>query len=177
MILYTFKRIVNLVDKKLPANGYVITKDGDIRWANPRLIKLSQVSDLKAIKGKPVSIFGKNEWTTTREVWETKKSKILYENNNNKDYISFKIPCYKGEFHGIFGMSIDITKLRQAELARKEFIFNMNHDIRTPFSGIVSVFEILADGECDPKKKEWIKTGLLSSTRLLNFMQDINQIS
>jgi signal transduction histidine kinase len=43
---------------------------------------------------------------------------------------------------GILIVSHDITKEKQAEIAKQEFIMNMAHDLRTPFSGIVGLAQL-----------------------------------
>lgn len=88
-----------------------------------------------------------------------------------------KIPFTKGGFRGVLGFSMDVTALSQAEQAKAEFLMNMNHDIRTPFCGIISIFDSLHTRENDPEKKNWLKSGLQSSKRLLSFMCDICQLS
>ena len=88
-----------------------------------------------------------------------------------------KLPHYRPGFRGVLGLSIDITELEQARRAKDAFIMNMGHDMRTPFCGIIGVLELLNASENDPEKKDLIKTSLMSSERLLSFMEDINQIS
>lgn len=176
MILETFKYITSVIDEKFPVNGYAITQNGKIRWANTRLLELSQVSNLKAIKGKHVSIFGEKDWLATKEIIESKRSQALYESVDDKDYISFKIPCSQGGFHGVFGMSIDITKLNQAELAKQEFLLSMGHDIRTPFTAIIGLLGLLYANEVNPEKKEWVDGILHSCEWVLSFMNDIQEI-
>jgi len=74
-------------------------------------------------------------------------------NGEKRYYISTKIPLYniKNEVIGVVGTSVDITELKkakeQAEAANQlktEFIQNMQHDIRTPISGIWSLMQDMA---------------------------------
>lgn len=50
-----------------------------------------------------------------------------------------------GQIIGIVGITVDITKEKQAEIAKTEFIANMSHDIRTPLTGVIGMSEILRD--------------------------------
>jgi signal transduction histidine kinase len=59
-----------------------------------------------------------------------------------------------GEIIGILGITVDITGVKKAEVAKADFISNMEHDLKTPFSGIGGIANILFDMETDPQKKE-----------------------
>lgn len=60
-------------------------------------------------------------------------------------YFTKKIPLRdeKGNINGVMGTSLDITKEMQAEIAKDDFISNMEHDLRTPFAGIGGVADLL----------------------------------
>lgn len=99
--------------------------------------------------------------------------------NKNKDVI------------GIVGISTDITyrKIMEQELikekeraevankAKKRFLYNMRHDIRTPFTGIVGMAELLANIETDKKKRQYIDTICASSKCLLNYLNEILELA
>ncbi|MCD6044864.1 MAG: putative Histidine kinase [Gammaproteobacteria bacterium] len=96
-------------------------------------------------------------------------------------YLSQKKPLHdnKGEVIGLLGISVDITELKkakeQAEAASKaktEFVQNMQHDIRTPSSGLWGVLNVLAQAETDPDKKEALDMAVAASKRLLDLCND-----
>ena len=76
-------------------------------------------------------------------------------------FLTSKLPSsnLEGEIDSIIGFSNDITLEKQAEIAKKEFISNMEHDLRTPFVGISGIATTLYEIEDDPEKKEML--GLL----------------
>ncbi len=70
-----------------------------------------------------------------------------------------KVPLYdRDKISGVLGIYVDITALKEAEQAlraerdkaeaanrlKTDFIRNMQHDIRTPISGIYGMTELLA---------------------------------
>ncbi len=60
-------------------------------------------------------------------------------------YLSSKVPL-RNERHevvGMVGISVDITQQKQAEIAKDNFMSNMEHDLRTPFAGIGGVADLL----------------------------------
>ncbi len=173
MIYRVIKEIEEGISEQFPVNLFLVNQRGLLVWVNDNMLKLSKVSNFSEIKGIHISYFGKKSWEMTSIVIKTRKRVTLYEEKDGKTFYVMKIPFTKGGFRGVLGFSIDITVLKQAENAKQEFLMNMSHDVRTPFCGIIGVFEILNAGERNLKKKKWIETGLQSSKRLLNFMNDI----
>ena len=106
-----------------------------------------------------------------------------------KTYFSTKTPLYDEDNKaiGILGISIDITdrkmmenKLiesrRLAEVANQsktEFLMNMSHDLRTPFSGILGLSQFLHDGEVDVDKKNMLNDIVTSGQQLLTLLNEI----
>lgn len=84
---------------------------------------------------------------------------------------------------GIVGISVDITEKKRVEneliLAKEaaeaadklksEFILNMEHDIRTPFAGILGMTEMLDSLETDLSKKQIIADIRESTKELLDY--------
>lgn len=102
-------------------------------------------------------------------------------------YYSRKMPIIDGLGNtiGLLGVSLDITHIKylEAELAiekeaaeaaakaKAEFIMNISHDIRTPFSGILSIAEILhknSDNQADRNLLEMIVQSGKNLMALLN---------
>jgi two-component system, OmpR family, aerobic respiration control sensor histidine kinase ArcB len=104
-------------------------------------------------------------------------------------FLSSKVPlCNKeGEITGMVGISIDITERKQSEKALKaakkmaevaneaktEFLCNMQHDLRTPFSGILGLSEFMESKEIDPEKKESLSLITQSAQALLDQLNEI----
>ena len=141
------------------------------------MLQASGVASLGTIQGQHASIFGEGSWVTSEQVMFSKQREVLYEHHNDKDFFVIKVPCKEEGTRGVMGLSIDITKLKQAERAKSNFAMNMGHDVRTPFCGIVTVLEILYAKEKDIKKKGLLEMSLYSSKRLLKFMNDVQEIS
>ncbi len=92
-----------------------------------------------------------------------------------------------GNIIGIIGNTVDITHLKRAETqlriarekaeasnqAKTEFLHNMKHDLRTPFSGILGIAELMAASESDTEKKENLSAIAQSARVLLNHLNEI----
>lgn len=94
-------------------------------------------------------------------------------------YMTKKVPLRNNQNRviGLVGTSIDITKQKQAELVKFEFLRNMSHDIMTPFTGILGISSILYEDEKDPVKKVHLQYLQQSSERLLNLFKQILEVA
>ena len=104
-------------------------------------------------------------------------------------YLSHKVPLKdtEGKIKGIVGISFDITKRKQMEEelsrakeranaaseAKTQFILNMSHDIRTPFTGIIGSADLLKEQESDPKKIELLGCIADSGREMLELINDV----
>lgn len=103
--------------------------------------------------------------------------------------LSQKLPLKnkQGEVEGVMGVSVDITNLKRAkeeliiakeraELAtatQSQFIQNMEHDLRTPASGVSQMLLHLTQQEQNPTQKQILQTLANSSKRLLDLLNEI----
>ena len=107
--------------------------------------------------------------------------------------LSTKRPLYdeRGEVSGVIGNTVDITHLKeieselrrakeeaeQASLVKMEFMRNMEHDIRTPFSGVWGMANYLYDIEEDEEKKEYLNDITQCAKELLDYCNSILDFS
>lgn len=130
-----------------------------------------------------------------REIIETGKPILNKEvpmvmEQDQQQYLSVsKVPLYdsKGMVTGILGIYIDITRQKEMEKtlilakekaeagskAKTEFLYNVRHDIRTPFSGLLGLATILEAEEKNPQKKEYLHDIAQSAQELLNYFNEI----
>lgn len=114
---------------------------------------------------------------------------ILSNSEEEQHFIAVKMPLKDlfGETMGIIGNSIDITdqiraetqlkkeqeNLKVANQAKMEFLLNIRHDLRTPFSGILGFSKYLRERESNPIKKEQLGYIEESSATLLKMIDEI----
>lgn len=145
----------------MPANVY---------WKDTNRKFLGCNKNLKHILGEKYAIFLENGNTKVFKSHIAKQidrtdNQVLEENielefeeigldinHNEVTYLTRKIPLRNkaGEVTGILGVSIDIEDRKRLERALKksnkvkqEFIENMSHDLRTPITGILGMFQDL----------------------------------
>lgn len=120
----------------------------------------------------------------------TREETVTLPNGEVLVQLSLKRPLYdpNGKVVGIVGNTVDITHLKQdlrfakekAEKADKmklEFIYNVEHDIRTPFCGIWMLAQILAESELDPERKESLDMIAECGKELLDYCNGILDFS
>jgi two-component system, OmpR family, aerobic respiration control sensor histidine kinase ArcB len=104
-----------------------------------------------------------------------------------------KTPIYNEhqEIIGVLGMSIDISerKRRETELlqskqeaeravnVKNQFLHNIQHDIRTPFNGIITAAEILKTNSDASVRDELIDSIIESSNALLKLLNQVVELS
>ncbi len=113
-------------------------------------------------------------WKDCVEVMKSGKRKIVQEEFNGRFIMSIKQPVYdNGKCVGISIISHDITSQKKADIAKRDFINTISHDIRTPFVAIRYIIEALARDEKDPDRKEKLRMVSTSSEYLLQFLEKI----
>lgn len=117
-------------------------------------------------------------WADCEKVMQNGQQSIKEEFFRGRLYLSIKQPVIKNnQSIGIIVLSIDITQQKQAELAKSEFLLNMQHDLRTPFSGLLSVSSMLYEKETDSVKKQFQGMVVQSASRLLQLLDQILELS
>ncbi len=73
----------------------------------------------------------------------------------------------------------DITQLKKLEQARKDFVANISHEIKTPITAIMGFAETLLEGALDdrPHAEKFLETIRLNSERINSLVDDLMTIS
>jgi two-component system, OmpR family, aerobic respiration control sensor histidine kinase ArcB len=184
---------------------YVYWKDKDLHYlgCNDLTAELLNLPSSKAIIGKTDYDFG---WPIEAvDIFRKKDKQILSTGEPMVDFeetifksgkpirlLVNKMPLFdkNGSITGLVGISVDITELKQtqeqlrtaleqakiSDKAKTDFILNIEHDIRTPFSGIYGLSEYLV-GETEGEIKELLQMIEKATKELLNYCNNILEYS
>ena len=70
----------------------------------------------------------------------------------------------------------EVSRLRDVEIMKDEFVSTVSHELRTPLTSIIASLGLLADGviaPLDPAVQEVVNIALLNSERLVHLVDDI----
>ena len=197
------KKLIQQIIDALPVHLYWANKEAKIEGANILQAINFGDKDVKSCIGKNAHDFSEQlNWDkkfTTQiqqehiDVIRTGKGSTheysgILANGEEHTFLSYKYPLViHNKVVGLTGISVDITdrkkmeetlkqskiEAEQASIIKTEFIRNMEHDLRTPTSGIASFAALLASAEVDENKKEKLSLIAGAGKRLLNVLNGI----
>jgi len=94
--------------------------------------------------------------------------------------ISRAITNLEGESIGVVTLLQDITKLKEIDEMKSEFISSVSHELRTPITSVIMATELLEKeipGKVNEKQKEMLEIILEDGNRLKNLINDILDLS
>jgi len=186
--------------KHMPGHLYWKDQHGVYKGCNDRQAKSLGMKDASEVIGKTdfelpwPKCSAKQFWENDQALMQNKHAIAVEElaivDGKQTPVLSHKTPLINqetGEIEGTLGISIDISKQKQAEsqLLREKkkveqsdqlktaFIENMEHDIRTPISGIFGLVDILLEKEEDGQKKEMLSLLRGASKELLDYCNSL----
>lgn len=190
--------MLNNIIAVMPGNVYWMDKNGVYLGCNNNQAKLIGLSSRQAIIGKknidipgfliPDALDPVDQDIMRKGVPVSLEEPAVLPDGTEATFMSNKVPLKNslGEVVGLLGISVDITerKKQESELklakeaaeaanrAKTEFVQNMQHDIRTPSSGIWGLLDSLSKSEKNPERQKILKMATESSKRLLDLCND-----
>ncbi len=188
------KKIQELKKFKMAVDGaydhiVVTDQDANIVFANQAV---------KTITGyDPVDILGKNPG----DLWGGQMDKKIYQQmwktikNKKQNYIGeIKNKRKSGEMYEaevriapilgeagkvefFVGIERDITKIKEIDRAKNEFISVASHQLRTPLTGIKWFAELLLEQKLTPEIADYVRQISLSNERMIHLVEDLLNVS
>ncbi len=113
---------------------------------------------------------------------ETIEDQILVEFNQEKRYLQARgTTLYnpEGEPIGAVIVLVDVTRLKQLENIRREFVANVSHELKTPVTSIKGFVETLLDGAMEDEENatRFLKIISKQADRLSAIIEDLLSLS
>ncbi|MES2217714.1 MAG: ATP-binding protein [Pseudomonadota bacterium] len=186
----------------MPGHVYWLDTNNVYQGCNDLQAQTAQLASPKDIIGKTNYDFiwkdsAEEVNAINQEVMKSGKPRIIEETAKTPQgfaiFLSEKVPLFnsRNEVIGLLGISFDITERKRTEHALKiakekaeianqvktEFIRNMEHDIRTPISGILGVSSYLKLHQKLPQHRELLGDIESASSELLDYLNNILEFS
>jgi len=105
------------------------------------------------------------------------KEEIKIKKNTDRYFIA-NGSIFESEKSGILIVISDITKIKQLEKIRQDFVANVSHELKTPITSIVGFLETIKQSKIPKeKRKEFLNKALKNSNRLNAIIDDLLWLS
>lgn len=163
-------------------------QEGRLTFVSERIFEqLGVVS--QAIIGKrfsDIGVFTDANGTPIEPTWDRPFRELLFVaqdvNGRSRQFLVGGVPFFHPDtwaFEGVSGTARDVTDIRQAEIAKREFIAVVNHELRTPLTSVRGALELLNSGvvgALPEKASRMLDIATRNSDRLVTLINDILDI-
>ncbi|MCA9386734.1 PAS domain S-box protein [Candidatus Dojkabacteria bacterium] len=175
------------------ASDHIVFTDveGKILYANSAVSKTTGY-DRKDIIGKTPRLWGgqmspdfyKEFWNTIKVKKQTYKGELTNRRKNGELYTAevqaFPVLDESGQVKFFVGIERDITKAKEVDKLKSEFVSVASHQLRTPATGVKWYAELILEGKAGKltkKQKEYITEMYQSNERMLALINDLLNVS
>ena len=195
--------MLSLVISKTKNGIAILDADGSILWVNEAFVRMTGYGPHEAV-GKRFDelVFGPS---TTPAVGRSFEQALAHGHEWSEDVLQYRkdgrtfwaecslTPVYNadGELKRWVLINTDITRRRQEEeslrkakeaaeassRAKSEFLANISHEIRTPMNAILGMTELALATQLTPEQREYLTVVHDSARSLLQFLNDVLDLS
>ncbi len=174
------------------ADHIVVTDaDGFIRYANPAAEKITGFS-FEEMKGNTPRLWGglmdgdfyEKMWKTIKVDKKTFEVELQNRRKNGEVYYAIArispVLDDDGILTGFVATEEDITKIKELDRMKDEFVSIASHELRTPLTAIDGIVSMMQSGEYGPineSLKQPLEDMTASSERLIHLVNDLLDLS
>jgi len=165
------------------ADGVLITDgEGRVRLANPAAVRILGLSPGAALGRRLAEVVRQHEiialWRQCNEASEEQTE--LVEVGRQGSFVQAIVTPLGGAEPGACLVILqDLTRVRQLETVRRDFISNISHELRTPLASLKALSETLQDGalEDPPAARRFIDRMDIEVDALTQMVQELLELS
>lgn len=131
----------------------IVNRHGVVRLINPAAAQILKTTQQRALKRtfvqavrdhRIVEVFVRCQQSGRNET-------AILELDRERFLQMMVTPFLRGDDRGYLIVIQDLTRLRQLQTVRQDFISNVSHELRTPIASLRALVETLSDGAIDDK--------------------------
>ncbi len=174
---------LSLVLRNIPDALFIIDAHGQIALSSLAARKLFGET---ALQGRPfIEVVRNSEFLalmeSVRKEERTASAEIRIDSPLEQYCVVQVSPLFytERELSGFVAIFHDITRLRKLEQARKDFVANISHEIKTPITAIQGFADTLLEGALEDREHslQFLQTIKANSVRINNLVEDLMTIS
>jgi two-component system phosphate regulon sensor histidine kinase PhoR len=181
--LETERATLEAVLQKMTDGVFIVDAQGDVQLVNPAAEKMFSISRLTSIKKPLIEVVRHHQpvemWQRCRDTGKTQSVEFEVSNRLSLQGIATSLsPAISGSSLLLFQ---DVTRQRQIETMRRDFISNVSHELRTPLAALKALTETLQAGALeDPPAAhrflEQMETEVDSLSLMVNELLELSRI-
>jgi two-component system phosphate regulon sensor histidine kinase PhoR len=181
--LETERATLEAVLQKMTDGVFIVDAQGDVQLVNPAAEKMFSISRLTSIKRPLIEVVRHHQpvemWQRCRDTGKTQSVEFEVSNRLSLQGIATSLsPAISGSSLLLFQ---DVTRQRQIETMRRDFISNVSHELRTPLAALKALTETLQGGALeDPPAAhrflEQMETEVDSLSLMVNELLELSRI-
>lgn len=161
--------------RETPNGLFVVDGTGRIRSINPAALSLVPWRGEPLGQAAAAAVPLAELLDVLEDTASTRKITERSAQVGNKELLLRGLPLADGK--STLGVILDITSVRLAERARRDFVSNVSHELRTPITSILGYAEALIDEPLPESAKPMLDAIHRNAKRLANLTDDVLMLS
>jgi two-component system phosphate regulon sensor histidine kinase PhoR len=175
------KERLNTVLYALTDGVLIINRHGEVKLLNPAAARMLNTTEQHALDRTVVQVVRDHRIAEVFDRCTTSKQEevALHELEDGRFLRVVATPYLKGNNRGYVLILQDLTRLRQLQVIRHDFISNISHELRTPLASLRALVETLADSAMDdpPAAQRFLQRMEVEVDALTQMVQELLDLS
>lgn len=176
------RKTLNAVLNQMTDAVLIVDENGTVQLSNPAAERLFNFKREEIFNKSIIEILRNHQlfdlWKTCRK--ERQQKEITIEINPNKLFVqAIAKPLDEIFSGGVLLVIQDLTRVRQLEKIRSDFVSNVSHELRTPIASIKALSDTLQEGalEDPPAARRFLNRMDVEIDNLTQLVQELLELS